>query len=576
MTQSLVKLGKGLQLDIDKLIAQRMLITANSGGGKSYAVRVLAEATFGHVQQIIIDVDGEYHTLRERYDYMLFGKDGDYPADIRGAALLARRLLETKVSAIIDIYELGTQKAIFVQRFLEALVNAPRELWHPVLVFVDEAHIYAPEVGSSVARGAVEGLMTLGRKRGFCGVLATQRISKLSKTAAAECNTKLIGRSSLDIDMKRSADEIGLTSREEVRSLRKLEAGQFYAIGSAFENDNDGDLVQIGKAKTTHLSAGQTRASKPAPPSAKIKKAFAQFADLPAEVDEELRTIDDYRTKIKSLTAQLAAKPKSAIAPVKTLEREIITGAQLKTIDKLIDKVQKTIDRALPVNAKALSSSEVISASVSDLLTVAEKLKSLKAQPTLLARPMMPANHKADVIASKALVKHAESRVKQKLQPSRPQAVEHGATLKGGPAKILECLIQHANGCTSQQIAVLTDYRQTSRYEYGRQLVAMGYAVTDGNRMTATDAGRAAMPNVQPLPTGAELLQLWQGRLKGGERKIFDIVVDAHPDVVTPDQIHEATGYKNTSIYEYGRQLVARELVIKSRDGLQASELLFQ
>ncbi len=83
------------------------------------------------------------------------------------------------------------------------------------------------------------------------------------------------------------------------------------------------------------------------------------------------------------------------------------------------------------------------------------------------------------------------------------------------------------------------------------------------------------MPNVHPLPTGEDLLKLWQDKLDGGERKIFDILVKAHPDIVTAEQIHNVTGYKQTSIYEFGRKLVARELATKSREGLQASELLF-
>jgi DNA helicase HerA-like ATPase len=40
----------------------------------------------------------------------------------------------------------------------------------------------------------VKGLATRGRKRGFCAVAATQRLSKLHEGRAAECNNKLIGR----------------------------------------------------------------------------------------------------------------------------------------------------------------------------------------------------------------------------------------------------------------------------------------------------------------------------------------------------------------------------------------------
>src|SRR5258708_3924488 len=131
-------------IDLEKLIDGKLLIQANSGGGKSWAIRRLLEQSHGKVQQIILDSEGEFATLREKYDYILAAKGGDTPAEPRSAALLAHRLLELKVSAIIDLYELHPhERKRFVKLFLDALINAPKELWHPCLVVIDEAHTFA-------------------------------------------------------------------------------------------------------------------------------------------------------------------------------------------------------------------------------------------------------------------------------------------------------------------------------------------------------------------------------------------------------------------------------------------------
>jgi hypothetical protein len=50
--------GKQLKLDVDLLITSRLLIQANSGGGKSWLLRRLAEQCWGKVQTIIIDPRG--------------------------------------------------------------------------------------------------------------------------------------------------------------------------------------------------------------------------------------------------------------------------------------------------------------------------------------------------------------------------------------------------------------------------------------------------------------------------------------------------------------------------------------
>ena len=69
--------GTPATLDLETLLETRLLIQANSGGGKSYLIRKILEVTHGRVQQIVLDLEGEFATLREKYDYILAGKEGD-------------------------------------------------------------------------------------------------------------------------------------------------------------------------------------------------------------------------------------------------------------------------------------------------------------------------------------------------------------------------------------------------------------------------------------------------------------------------------------------------------------------
>lgn len=118
-------------INVDRLVETRLLIQANSGAGKRWAIRRLLEQTHGRVQHLVIDVEDEFHTLREKFDYVLAGRHGgDCPADVRSAPLLARRLLELGVSSIIGIFELKHHDRIqFVKLFLESLVNAHISPW---------------------------------------------------------------------------------------------------------------------------------------------------------------------------------------------------------------------------------------------------------------------------------------------------------------------------------------------------------------------------------------------------------------------------------------------------------------
>jgi DNA helicase HerA-like ATPase len=184
--------GLDFTVDLDRLISTRLLIQANSGGGKSYLIRKILEESHGKVQHIVLDLEGEFSTMRSKYDYILAGKDGDIDVNVKNVPVLIKRILQYNISIIIDLYELKHhERIVYVRKFLESMINVKKELWKPCLVIIDEAHIFCPEKAKAESGAAVIDLCTRGRKRGFCAVLATQRLSKLNKDAAAECNNKL-------------------------------------------------------------------------------------------------------------------------------------------------------------------------------------------------------------------------------------------------------------------------------------------------------------------------------------------------------------------------------------------------
>lgn len=266
-----------LELDLDKLIGSHCCVQANSGAGKSGAIRKLLEITHGRVQHIIIDTEDEFYTLREKYEYLIAGGDnGDCAATVNNAAALAITILETGFSAIVQINSLPfEQRCIFIREFLEALTNAPKRLWRPMLVVLDEAQFYAPQKGYASSLEAIVSFMMLGRKRGFTGVLATPRPADLSKQATSPVNNWLIGRCGQPADRRSAADALGFTANSaEARGLRSLVARQFYTFGPALTNEPV--LARIEKTATTIVKAGQ--ATLPTPPApAAMQKILASL-----------------------------------------------------------------------------------------------------------------------------------------------------------------------------------------------------------------------------------------------------------------------------------------------------------
>lgn len=515
--------GRQVPIDIDRLIVSRLLVQANSGAGKSWALRRLLEQTHGQVQQLVLDVEGEFYTLREKGDFILARageRDRDCPAEPHGAALLARKLLELGVSAVVDIYELKAHERLrFARLFLDALVNAPRELWRPCLVVVDEAHVFCPQKGEAESAGAMIDLMTRGRKRGFCGVLATQRLSKLHKDAAAEANNKLIGRSALDVDMERAGDELGFSKSERTR-LRTLEPGHFFAFGPALSPSVV--EVLVGPVETTHPKPGQRAA--PAPPArAKVQKVLGQLADLPREAEEEARTLADAKGRIRALERELAAAQKGAPrpAPAERVEVPVLKDAQVKRLEDAIARIEKQ-------SAKDLERAE-------RLFEAGAELKGALggARPPARAAAARPASSPAPRIP-------------------RVPAAERPPTegLSGPEQRILDAIawLEGLGQTESEQTAVafLAGYTVGGgAFNNPRgALRTKGLIVYRGDRLSLTDAGRELARAPEVALTADELQARVLDRLPGPEGKLLRALIAAYPEALAVEELAARAGYE--------------------------------
>lgn len=265
-----------VKIDFEALVGTHLCIQGNSGAGKSRTIRKLLELAAGHAQRIVIDVEDEFHTLREASPRMVIagGQQGDCPATVANAAALARFVLESGVDAVLQINELGLDgRREFIGKFLQSLIDAPRHLWHPALIVLDETHRYCPLMEHVESSDAVKALASEGRKRGFTAVYATQRLAKISKDATGDINNWLMGRVGQALDRRAVADELGF-SKAEARDIGRLKAGHFWAFGPALVGEPT--LVHVGDVETTHIKSGQRGVPVPPAPS-EIQAMMAQL-----------------------------------------------------------------------------------------------------------------------------------------------------------------------------------------------------------------------------------------------------------------------------------------------------------
>lgn len=274
--------GGGVSIDLGKLLVGRLLIQGSSGAGKSWTLRRLLEQTVRDIQQIVVDPEGDFRTLAEAYGHVVVDAHTLDVAAVAKAATLAR---QHRISMVLDLSQVdrGGQLAIATALFT-ALIESARENWHPAIVAIDEAHLFAPFGGDSssypalrkASIAAVVDLMSRGRKRGLAGVLSTQRLARLSKSVVSEASNFLVGGNTLDLDIRRAAETIGWDASRAFDRLPLLTPGDFVAVGPAFSRSPA--VLRVGGVTSSHRGdAPAISAPKPI-----ATETAAQLLDLDA------------------------------------------------------------------------------------------------------------------------------------------------------------------------------------------------------------------------------------------------------------------------------------------------------
>ena len=308
--------GTPATLDLEELLATRLLVQGNSGSGKSHLLRRLLEQSAPWVQQTIIDPEGDFVSLAERFGHLVI-EAADHTE--RGLQVTGERARIHRVSTVLNLEGLDAENQMrYSAAFLGGLFDAGRDHWYPMLVVVDEAQLFAPAVAGEVSDearklslGAMTNLMCRGRKRGLAGIVATQRLAKLAKNVAAEASNFLMGRTFLDIDMARAADLLGM-ERRQADAFRDLERGQFMALGPALSRRPLG--LRIGPTDTKPRNA--TPRLMPLPEATlEDARAIVLAAPPPETVRTQRRPAPDLLDQlIAAKSAALELQP-AAVAP---------------------------------------------------------------------------------------------------------------------------------------------------------------------------------------------------------------------------------------------------------------------
>ncbi len=548
---------KPISFTLETLLRTRLLIQANSGGGKSWLIRLLCELIFGKVQIIVIDREGEFSSLRPKFPFLHIGQvdqGADLQADVRSARLLAEKILELGTSTICDLYEAfrtnPSGRRAWVAAFLEGLIDAPKHLWHDCIVIVDEAHQFCPQESPKAAsmvereiisrcKEAMVALATVGRKRGLCAVWATQRLAKLDKDASAELFNRLVGMTIEDVDVDRATDLMSVSREDKPefrKMLRDLEPGNFFGFGRALANERT--LIKVDPVVTKHQEAGSKGYNaKPPPVPEVIKTLLPKLADLSKEVDQKAKTEAQLREEVRQLKLKLAARPappppppapKPSKADEKIVEVAVIGKRDLRRLEKLMTRIEESKKSYWQTTTSMENATRDIAAAIhllKDGKSTNEVRKASGLKP-IVEKPAPPPKRSQGTFAD-------------------PAPGLKLLTLDKAVKAVLSVLVDYPDGCDIGKLSLLAGYRQSGGFRNTLATARSAGYIEGSNTgiMKLTDSGRAIAPPSERL-VGQEFVDYWLNHKSFGsaEKKTLQALIE-RPDGMTVDELAPAAGY---------------------------------
>lgn len=562
-----LKISKEVSLPLD-LVTQTVAILAKRRVGKSYTMRRLSEQLLDAGQQVVlVDPKGDQWGIRSSADgkkagypiVILGGEHGDVPLEANAGELVAKLVVEERVSILIDLSMFRKHEvATFMTAFMENLyrLKAQEKYRTPVMLVIDEADAIAPQKpqkGEERMLGAAEDIVRRGGQRGIGCILVTQRSAVLNKNVLTQAQMLIVLRTIAPQDlsaMKAWIDVHGTIEegKELMESLPSLPVGDAWLWSPGWPT-NEGIFKRVHILPIETFDSGAT----PKPGERKIVPKNLADVDLDAlknqmsEVIEKAKADDPKELKKRIAVLEKASKDpgpntQSEKEIKARIEKEI--SARDEAWKKKLDEANKEIKRYALIVSKI---AEIVGTQWSEKIQtyrVVEKPDRTAIAPGVVMQTDKPASIEPRTVTSDT-------------------SPEDKPLSKGARTVLTYLHSVYPHWKSKTQLWVATAYAPSGSFNnMVYELTGAGLIEKDG---TGKYAARYQVYDQAILDSNFDVsLSKWDAKLSLGARKIFHILLDNSDSIFSKDDLANLAGYAmsgsfNNSIYE----LTGKELAVK-------------
>lgn len=364
------------------------------GSGKSTTSAVICEELLSAgVGMSIIDIDGEYWGLKEKYEILVVGGAyADIELKVEHAKIIAKTALEKNVSVIIDLSE-NTKEEMneFLFDYLSELWEAEHILRRVHMLVLEEAHEFVPQGINSDLKEVITKIALRGRKRGLGAILVSQRSAKVDKNVLTQAEIFFLHKVSHPADFGIYAELTNMTKKAMSDELMSFEVGNVF-----FKYRDLTVKAKIRQRETFHAGFTPKLDGSIKTPSLKevSKDLIDAFKSITEKSSSESSVIEKLEKKIKEKDSQIMEMEKrldNLQTQLETVSRIKVELPSMQTIEKaIVKKLESTGLTIEPEKSEFPKTSSVTMTSFPDPYgKLVEKIKQIIARSNFIEIRMM-------------------------------------------------------------------------------------------------------------------------------------------------------------------------------------------
>jgi hypothetical protein len=253
-----LNIAPGLHLTVDDFVGTRTAVLGISGAGKSNTIAVLGEELAGKIPMTIVDMESEYHSLRDEYPFIVAGS-GEHVDRVIGvgdAARLAREIMDSGESVILDLLEFKKDERDELLRvYFETLWEIELKARKPHLIVLEEAHMFIPQSGKTEAQEIFTTVALRGRKRGLSIILASQRAAMIDKDVLTQMDKMILHLVQYPTDIGTYLSILPMEKADSAALIKSLSVGQAIVRRPGADGKQRADVFTIRKRHSVDLGA---------------------------------------------------------------------------------------------------------------------------------------------------------------------------------------------------------------------------------------------------------------------------------------------------------------------------------